>query len=483
MSASTIRDFPICLDQVQGLLPRPCAAFWQRKIAPILEKPCPNDSANLPAEHGNWYNDLLMNTINSRTSDKQQGKATHRRRLNLCVENYWTGGLERFYFDLINGLPAEQFEITLFANPINGLGERLQSFVHRPIKWVPYHNLTTSQLDYRLLRLNPPQFGAVLAFACRNIARWPLHLSSQRTWRHLWQQYPAEVLHIVNGGYPGAQGCLTAALAARAAGCPRILMSVLSYPFPLKRQQESSLDQQILAAVDCLIPNSVAAGQGLVSLRHFPADRVTPIQGGTAAPPVDREAGQRLRQELGLPAQSLLIGTVAVLEPLKGHLVLLDAVRRLQSEFPHAHFIFVGDGRLRPQLEAYLQAHQLADRVSLLGYRKDVPQIINAFDVVAFPSLHEGLPYAIQEAMALAKPIVASRVGGIPEEIDDGRSGLLVPPGDSQALADGLRQLLRSPMQAAEMGRGAQEKYARQFTLGRMVEGFIQLYCRGERPC
>jgi glycosyltransferase involved in cell wall biosynthesis len=198
---------------------------------------------------------------------------------------------------------------------------------------------------------------------------------------------------------------------------------------------------------------------------------------------VDREAGQRLRQELGLPAQSLLIGTVAVLEPLKGHLVLLDAVRRLQSEFPQAHFIFVGQGRLRPQIEAYLQAHQLAHQVSLLGYRKDVPQIINAFDVVAFPSLHEGLPYAIQEAMALAKPIVASRVGGIPEEIDDGRSGLLVPPGDSQALAEGLRRLLRSPAQAAEMGRGAQEKYAKQFTLQRMVEGFIQLYNRGDQPC
>jgi len=399
------------------------------------------------------------------------------------VENYWIGGLERFYFDLINGLPAEEFELTLFANPIHGLAERLKERIHRPFQWIAYHNLTTTRLDYALLSRRPRRLSRALGFVCRRLTGAPLYLYSQRTLQRLWQAHPADVVHVINGGYPGGQGCRTAALAARAAGCSSVLMSILSYPQPPRSPWDGVLDQRVVKAVNSLIPNSLTAGQGLVKLRHFPADKIIPIQGGIAPPLADNEAGLRLHQELGLPADSLLVGTVAVLEPIKGHLVLLDAVRQLQPEFPKAHFVFVGEGQLRPQLEVYLRAHQLDGSVSLLGHRPDVPEIVNAFDIFAFPSRHEGLPYAIQEAMALSKPIVASRVGGIPEEIDDGKSGLLVPPGDSGALADALRKLLRSAALRLEFGRAAQEKFRRQFTLQHMLDAFIQLYTQENSPC
>jgi len=401
-------------------------------------------------------------------------------RVNIFVENYLAGGLERFYFDLINGLPVNELDITLLTNPLEGLDERLRVFIRRPFNWVLYKNLTLTSLDYRVFHTNSLRPSGALTLGCRAIARLPLWVASRIKLRNLFQRHAADVVHIINGGYPGAQGCVTAAMAAKAAGVRKILMSVQSYPYPPRTPLDAIMDRRLIRAVDYLVPNSLAAAQGLMSLRGFPKSKIHPIQTGTPAPPQDREAGVRLRAELDLPSDRVLVGTVAALEPLKGHLVLLEALREIQAEFPQAHLIFLGEGIMRPQITAYVQAHQLVGRVSLLGYRNDAQRLTNAFDVVAFPSFVEGMPITILEAMALARPIVATNVGGIPEEIEHGASGLLVPPRDSRALADGLRQMLRSPGNAARMGQAAREKYCRQFTVQRMVGDFVRLYSQAE---
>ena len=399
-------------------------------------------------------------------------------RINFFVENYLPGGLERFYFDLINGLPANEFEIVLFTNPLAGLAERLNHFIRRPYNWIPYHNITSTTVDYRLPKASHQTIARWLIFVSRLTIRTPLHFNSVRVLRHLFRCYPTDIIHIINGGHPGAQGCLTAAVAARSAGVHRILLSIQSYPYPRKSPLDKIIDRQIIQAVDDFIPNSLAAAKGLITLRDFPADKVHPIQTGTPMPPLDPQAGQRLRMNLSLPATSILIGTVATLEPMKGHLVLLDAFRQIQSEFSQAHLVFLGEGIARPQIESFIHTHHLEHRVKLLGHRDDAQALTNAFDLVAFPSFYEGLPIAILEAMALAKPIVATNVGGIPEEIDHNRSGILVPPRDSHALAGGLRQMLQSPDRATHMGRAAREKYYQQFTLQHMVNAYIQLYNR-----
>jgi glycosyltransferase involved in cell wall biosynthesis len=401
-------------------------------------------------------------------------------RINFFVENYVAGGLERFYFDLINGLPIDGFDVTLLANPLEGLAERLGLFLKRPVNWVPYKNVTATTLDYRVFHAHDRRRLNRFIQAGRLIARFPLHVASRIRLRGLFERHPGDIMHIINGGYPGAQGCITAARAAQLAGFRRILMSVQSSPYPRKSRLDVLLDRQLLRAVDCLVPNSLAAGQALISLRGFPKSKISPIQTGTPPPPYSSGVGVRLRSELGLPADSILIGTVAALELLKGHLVLLEALCTIQMEFPRAHLIFLGDGIARSHIDSYIQAHHLKGRVSLLGHRDDARLLTNAFDIVVLPSLYEGLPISILEAMALAKPIVATNVGGIPEEIDHEVSGLLFPPRDSRALADALKKLLHFPTEAARMGEAAQKKYYSRFTAQHMVESFLGLYSQTE---
>ncbi len=397
-------------------------------------------------------------------------------RLNIFVENYLAGGLERFYCDLINGLPVDTFDVTLLANPIAGLTDRLRAAVRRPLEIVPYTSYTTTRLDYGLLQSNRLSGSTALRLAIKLVLCVPLYAVNQIKLRHLLQQHPADVLHIINGGYPGADGCLLAARVARTLKFPKIILSVLSYPYARRRAFDSARDRAIIRAVDSVSPNSKIAGQGLIDLREFPASIVRPIPSGTTPPPFDPEAGARLRAELGLPPDSILIGTVAALEPLKGHLVLLAAANQIRNEFPRVRFALSGEGVMRPRLEAYIRDHQLQDRVYLLGFTKDARAMTNAFDIVAFPSFYEGMPIAILEAMALAKPIVATAVGGIPEEIAHGESGLLVPARDSRALANGLRQLLTDVARARQMGQAAQDRFYRQFTLQHMVDAYQDLY-------
>jgi glycosyltransferase involved in cell wall biosynthesis len=397
-------------------------------------------------------------------------------RLNIFVENYLPGGLERFYSDLINGLPVDEFDVTLLANPIAGLADRLAAAIQRPIDLQIYHAYTPTRLNYGRLQANrlgrPTLARRVLNLA----ARWPLRAISRAQLRRALQHHPADVLHIINGGYPGAEGCLLAAQLARALHFPRILMSVLSYPYPRRSVLDAALDRAVRRSVDGISPNSAIAGQGLIALRGFPAHLIQPIASGTTPPPIDLAAGARLRSKLGLPADSVLIGTVAALEPLKGHLVLLDAARQLLAEFPRAYFILSGTGVMQPQLTDFIRNHALRDRVYLLGFTPDARALTNAFDIVAFPSFYEGMPIAILEAMALAKPIVATNVGGIPEEIESGVSGWLTPARDSAALAEGLRHCLRNPDRARDLGRAAQARFYQQFTLQHVVTAYQAWY-------
>lgn len=397
-------------------------------------------------------------------------------RLNIFVENYLPGGLERFYCDLINGLPVDEFAVTLLANPIDGLADRLAAAIQRPIDLHVYHARTLTQVDYGWL--HPKRLGrwALLRRAIKLIIRWPLNAITRAQLRRVLRRHPADVLHIINGGYPGAAGCLIAAQVGRELGFPKVLMSILSYPYPRHSTLDAALDRAVSRSVTGLSPNSAIAGRGLITLREFSPDRIRPIPSGTTPPTIDVDAGARLRADLGLPADSVLIGTVAALEPLKGHLVLLAAARQICAEFPQVYFVISGEGVMRPQLAAYIREQQLSDRVYLLGFTPDARALTNAFDVVAFPSFYEGMPIAILEAMALAKPIVSTNVGGIPEEIEHGTSGWLVPPRDSAALADGLRQVLRDDALARQLGQAAQARFYQRFTLQHMQTAYQDWY-------
>ncbi len=182
------------------------------------------------------------------------------------------------------------------------------------------------------------------------------------------------------------------------------------------------------------------------------------------------------RRAPGLPPFDPLLGAVGRLSPEKGHVVLLRALPQIVAAFPRAGLVLLGDGRSRPELEA--EAHRLgiADRIVFLGYRRDVPALLAALDLFVQPSLYEGFGISLLEAMAAGLPIVASRVGGIPELVQDGTTGLLVPPQDPTALASAAVRLLRDRDEAGRLGAAAALRARERYSLRAVAARVDGLY-------
>ncbi|MGC9398865.1 MAG: glycosyltransferase [Anaerolineae bacterium] len=185
---------------------------------------------------------------------------------------------------------------------------------------------------------------------------------------------------------------------------------------------------------------------------------------------------ERLRDGWGIQPQSYLIGTVGRFVEPKGYPHLLDAMVRIQAHLPDVKALLVGDGVLRPAMEEKAHALGLSDSVIFTGIRRDVPEILALLDVFVLPSLWEGLPLALLEAMAAGLPVVATRVGGVPEVVVDGVTGLLVPPRDPHALADAILRLLRDPALRRRMGEAGRARVAAHFSVEQMVRKIEALY-------
>jgi glycosyltransferase involved in cell wall biosynthesis len=189
------------------------------------------------------------------------------------------------------------------------------------------------------------------------------------------------------------------------------------------------------------------------------------------------QSRQNARAALGLPASGPLLVCVGNLYLVKDHACLLRALPRLAG----AHVAIAGRGEEEGNLRALATEIGVIERVHLLGLRDDVDAILDAADVFVQPSRSEGLPLAVLEAMGHGLPVVATNVGGIPEAIEDEKSGLLVPPGDPEALAGALAQVLESPESAQSLARLARARAEAEFSIGAMVERYIGLYTAAKR--
>jgi glycosyltransferase involved in cell wall biosynthesis len=187
----------------------------------------------------------------------------------------------------------------------------------------------------------------------------------------------------------------------------------------------------------------------------------------------------QLRQELAIPGGMALVGIVARLTAIKNHRLFLDAARLIVEAGQEAMFLVVGDGELRGELEAYVAELGLTGRVIFTGWRRDLPRIYADLDVVALSSLNEGTPVSLIEAMAAAKPVVATRVGGVSDVVLDKKSGYLVQSKDAGGLAKGVLDFLRAPDRAREMGRvgraAVHPKYASETLLANMEKLYLEL--------
>jgi glycosyltransferase involved in cell wall biosynthesis len=176
-----------------------------------------------------------------------------------------------------------------------------------------------------------------------------------------------------------------------------------------------------------------------------------------------------------------IVGVVARLEPEKGHRTLLEAWPRVLARVPDAYLLVVGEGHLRPELELMAADLGIESRVVFAGRRDDIPAVTAALDVAVLPSYREAQGLVVLEAMALSRPIVATRVGGIPEMIEDGVSGLLVPPHDAPALADAIARLLLDHPLADTIARRGHDVVHDRFSVEFMVRAIEDLYDEGAR--
>lgn len=208
-----------------------------------------------------------------------------------------------------------------------------------------------------------------------------------------------------------------------------------------------------------------------------PRAKITTVATGVDFARYDRSAvAGDLRGELGLPPETLLIGTVAILRAKKGHADILDAVPAVLQAFPDAHFVFAGDGPQTANLTARIAADGLSGRVHLLGLRRDVTNVLASLDVFVLPTHQEALGTAFIEAGAMGLPAVATNVDGVPEVVQDGRTGLLVPAMNGAAIAEAICRLLADPIYRRGMGANAAEFVRRKYSREVMAEGMERLY-------
>jgi glycosyltransferase involved in cell wall biosynthesis len=201
------------------------------------------------------------------------------------------------------------------------------------------------------------------------------------------------------------------------------------------------LDGRVIGRrVTQFIAVSEADAERMISIEKVPPEKITVIP--TALVPRSSATGGDLRAELGLEPGTPLIGSVGRLRRQKAHDVLIDAHARVMQIVPEAHLVVVGDGARLGELERHAADAGVADRIHFLGRRDDVEEILGALDAAAISSDFEGRPLFALECMAAGVPLVATAVGGLPEMIDDGLTGLLVPPRRPEALADGLISVL-----------------------------------------
>jgi glycosyltransferase involved in cell wall biosynthesis len=210
----------------------------------------------------------------------------------------------------------------------------------------------------------------------------------------------------------------------------------------------------------------------------FSSDRVHTIPYGLDTERLlrrdDRDA---TRRGLGIARGIFLLGIVGRLSPQKNHCLLFDSLSRMRSELrAQLRTWVIGDGELRVALEQHVRQLGLEREVVFLGHQSDVSRLLAALDALVLTSDYEGLPFAVLEAMAVGLPVVATAVDGVPDAVANGETGLLVPPGSVEALANVLEWLISHPTEAAQMGQAGHTRFLERYTQDRMVKATRQLY-------
>jgi glycosyltransferase involved in cell wall biosynthesis len=275
--------------------------------------------------------------------------------------------------------------------------------------------------------------------------------------------------------YQNFDSCIAGALTGR--------KTIVTYHGPVELEHAGTWKSQLrLATVRRRAAAVVVVcdfvGQMLVDL-GFDASKIVRIYNGIHVNGAGSSVRGKFRQELGLSPETRLVGMIANVRKSKGYEFYVRAAARVLERCPNVVFVGAGDidEQLGVPIRALMSELKLGDRFRLLGFRSDVRQILEDLELMVLASTSEGMPLVTVEAMAAGKPLVVTRCGGTPEVVEEGATGLIVPPADSDALAEAILALLQSS-KTDEMGRRARARVEKEFTIEKMIASYEELYVR-----
>jgi glycosyltransferase involved in cell wall biosynthesis len=375
------------------------------------------------------------------------GKPT---KIAFLLPNVESGGTERHVLALARSLPPERYDLSLFTTAGGG-------------------------------RLHP-EFAALMPVTVfgdprqgRRFRTGPLEqLRTIAALARIFRRATPDILHCY---LPAAN--VIGPVAARLAGVPRVVVSkraLCDYKarFPLLRRVEPVGNR----LADVVLVNSDAVRRDVERTESGCAGKFRKVYNGVApVEPFSPEARAAFRAREGVPADALVVLAVSNFYPYKGHAELMAAAPAVLSRFPAARFVLVGrDAGTLAETRRLAEATGFGDRFLFPGDRSDVPDFLRAADLFVHPSREEGFSNAILEAMAAGLPVAAFAVGGNPEAVDDGKTGLLAPPRDAARLADAIAALLADDGARARMGEAGRRAAGERFSMARMVGEMTAIY-------
>jgi glycosyltransferase involved in cell wall biosynthesis len=266
-------------------------------------------------------------------------------------------------------------------------------------------------------------------------------------------------------------------LAAMLARVPIVIGTEVNI-YERKRSRHALAERLLMPRTDRVVASAESVRQFYIRQVHADPGKVVVIYNavdwGQLRTTRKRE---EMRLSLGIPRDRPLAGVIARLTEQKGHVHLFDALTRI-AELSSVHLAVVGDGHLREKLERRVAALGLSPRVHFLGPRRDLGDLLHAIDVFVLPSLWEGLPLSLVLAMGAGVPVVATAVAGVPEVVEDGRTGLLVPPGDATALGRAMARIVTDSRLARRLGESAKAWVVPKFGVEGYVNAVTRLYDR-----
>lgn len=377
--------------------------------------------------------------------------AVHRPRLAHLITRLELGGAQQNTLFCVEHHDRSLFEVSLMSGP----GGLLQADAGA------IGDVSYSQLDYLEHRVSPLRDLWAVVQLARDLRRRRI-----------------DVLHT-HSSKAGVVG----RLAARLAGVPAVVHTVHGWSFNPTQSRGRRWLYRLLERLTApltqriVVVSSRNQEEGLKLGIGRPA-QYRLVRSGIDVDEYRRPARDResVRRELGIESDQLLVGSIACLKPQKSPLDFVAAAAAAHRRCPRMRFVIAGDGGLRPDVERAIRDADLEGVVQLLGWRRDIPDLLHAFDAFLLTSRFEGLPRAVLQAMAAGVPVVATAVDGTPEVVEDGLTGWLVPVGEPEAAAEALLDRFARPDEALARARRARERIDSEFDIHAMVRRLERIY-------